>query len=124
MLMEIKNDKFIEYCKGKLFIPVWKNSDGIEVRDRWITFEEDAVTSFNYLRSVFNSEDIIRCSDFTGYIKELPYSACFVTNEQTTETEISFLFESREEVECHRGTYLFDRVVEHIKKQIGELDGD
>ena len=121
--MEIKSVKFIEYCKGKLFIPVWKNSDGEEVRDRWITFEEDAVTSFNYLRSVFNSEHVIRCSDFTNYNKS-PYACCFVTDREVSEGEISFLFEGKEEVECHNGVHIFNRVVEHIKKQIGELDGD
>ncbi len=122
--MEIKNDKFIQYCKGKLFIPVWKNSQGEEVRDRWMTFEEDAVTSFNYLKTLFDSEDIINCADFTYYIKPLPYKICFVTHEHVRENEMSLLIEGREEVECFDGIYLVDKVVGHIKKQIGELDGN
>ena len=122
--MEIKNDKFIEYCKGKLFIPVWKNSQGEEVRDRWMTFEEDAVTSFNYLKALFDSEDITNCADFTYYIKAFPYKVCFVTDEHISENEMSLLIEGREEVECSGGMRLVDKVICHIKKQIGELNGN
>lgn len=119
-----EQDKFLEYCKGKLFLISWSLHGGEIIKDRWMAFGDDAVTCLNYLQSYNPSVyDVCRFKPHS-YLNDSDNIMCFCLNSELDINTISPIIGEVHVVSANGGLDLTYCVQQYIKKAIGEHCGN
>lgn len=122
--MGSNSDKFLEYCKGKVFLISWINDYGEEFSDRWIAFDGDARIVFNYLKSSdAYTEELVRFKPYS-YLNETGYDVAFALNSELDVNKVAFIIGEVVNIKIGRGVAILYQLVDHIKKSIGEDNGN
>lgn len=117
-----EQDKFLEYCSGKVFLLSWTAShSGVEYTDRWMTFGDDAVMTLNYIMSATPGKEEYSRFEPRTMMNTTDHLICFALNDYTHINEVSGIVGEVVIVKSVTGIHLIQRVVDHVNKAIGEI---
>lgn len=119
-----EQDKFLEYCSGKVFLISWTHVYGHEVSDRWITFEKDADIVFNYLKSSApKTEEFVKFNAYSqGNCSK--YKVAFALNSELDINDVGFIIGEVVNIKVGRASSILQQLIKHINKTIGEDCGN
>ena len=114
-------DKFLEYCKGKIFV-IDCSDAGVDKNDRWCAIGETATIILNYISSY--DRMLHPLANFKGYAEYLSGTnnndVCFCLLSELDYNDISYLVDEIEYVETSGGADLTHQLYKHIMDKIRE----
>ena len=109
-----QQDKFLEYCSGKVFSISWIGEAGDEIQDRWIAFGKDAEIALNFLRSSSPDRESIARFEPRRYMNDRDYTIALALNSELDVNQVGFIVGEVVIFKSKGSSNLLKQLVNHI----------